>query len=49
MWIMKNLYINTLNSLSEEEQIELWWNWDKHKENNTDLPLNDIADIFQAY
>lgn len=29
MWAMKNLYINNLDSLTEDEQVEFWYNNDK--------------------
>lgn len=49
MWAMKNLYINTLNSLSEEEQVELWWNIDKYRDLQNNSSLGDIWDVFEAY
>jgi hypothetical protein len=49
MWAMKNLYINTLNSLSEEEQVELWWDIDKYRDLQNNSSLGDIWDVFEAY
>ncbi len=50
MWAMKSLYINTLNSLSEEEQVELWWDIDKYRDDTkySSLSYQDVADVFWA-
>lgn len=49
MWAMKDMYINTLNSLSEEEQVELWWDLDKYRDENNSLLLYEAVEIFWAY
>lgn len=49
MWAMKDIYINTLNSLSEEEQVELWRDLDKYRDYNNSISLHDAVEIFWAY
>lgn len=52
MWAMKTLRINILNNLTEEEQIEFWFERDKQRETpkqEYQISYNDIKDIFQAY
>lgn len=47
MWTMKELYINTLNALSEEEQTQLWWDLDKYR--NTTISIQEVYEVFEAY
>lgn len=51
MWAMKSLYINTLNSLTEEEQVELWWDIDKYRDDikHSSLSYQDITNLFTTY
>lgn len=52
MWAMKTLHINILNNLTEEEQVEFWFERDKQREppkQDSQISHQDIKDIFQAY
>lgn len=44
---MKELYISSINSKSEEELVEFGWDSDKYRNNN--ISIQDAREIFWAY
>ena len=44
MWKMKELYINSLNSKTDEELVEFWWDNDKYR--NESISMQDVREVF---